>query len=263
VTTFERRQNLLELLRKQPGLSVKEFADLLKVSEGTIRNDLNALAEQKLITRVRGGGTIAPALALSNNNTGFAMRTTQNDEAKHMIGREAANLVENGDAILLDASSTVFHMAQFLRGHKNLRVVTNGIEVARLLAQNPTNTVMLVGGMLKAGSQSVLGPWSEYFLKDLCTKTAFVSCSGFTPEGGMTEVDVFEAQFRIQSIGASTRVVALIDSSKFGKIDLSTSLRVNQINQLFTDQWLSEDWQLRLKKMGIEYTICKEEPDSY
>jgi DeoR family transcriptional regulator, aga operon transcriptional repressor len=64
VTTFERRQNLLELMRKQPGLSVQEFAVLLKVSQGTVRNDLDALAEQKLITRVRGGGTVTPALAL-------------------------------------------------------------------------------------------------------------------------------------------------------------------------------------------------------
>ena len=187
-------------MRKQPGLSVQEFAEVLKVSQGTVRNDLNALAEQKLITRVRGGGTVTPSLTFSNNS-GFSMRTSMREAAKRAIGREAAKLVEPGDAILLDASTTVYHMAQFLRGHNHLRVVTNGIEVGRLLAKNPTNTVMLVGGMLKAGSQSVLGPWSEHYLKDLCTKTAFVSCSGFTPEAGMTEVDVFEAQFRIHVVG--------------------------------------------------------------
>jgi DeoR/GlpR family transcriptional regulator of sugar metabolism len=246
VTTFERRQKLLDLMRKQPGLSVLEFASVLNVSQGTIRNDLNALAEQKLITRVRGGGTLTPSLTISNQPGGFSIRTSVNEASKRLIGRETAKLVEDGDAILMDASTTVYHMAQFLRGHRNLRVVTNGIEVARLMAQNPTNTVMLVGGMLKAGSQSVLGPWSEQFLKDLRTKIAFVSCSGFTPEMGMTEIDVFEAQFRIQAIGASTQVVALIDSSKFGKVDLSTSLRVDQISRLFTDQWLEAERQSRL-----------------
>jgi DeoR/GlpR family transcriptional regulator of sugar metabolism len=258
VTTFERRQNLLELMRKQPGLSVREFADILNVSQGTVRNDLNALAEQKLITRVRGGGTVTQDLSFSNTS-GFSLRTSLNEATKRAIGREAAKLVSTGDAILLDASTTVYHMAQFLLNKNHLRVVTNGIEVGRLLAKNPTNTVMLVGGMLKAGSQSVLGPWSEHFLKDLCTKTAFVSCSGFTPEGGMTEIDVFEAQFRIHSIGATTQVIALIDSSKFGKVDLSTSLRVNQITHLYTDEGLSESWITRLNEVGIDFTLCKED----
>jgi len=245
-------------MRKQPGLSVQEFAELLKVSQGTVRNDLNALAEQRLITRVRGGGTVAPDLEFSSTS-GFSMRTSMNEAAKRAIGREASRLVLPGDAILLDASTTVYHMAQNLLNHNHLRVVTNGIEVGRLLAKNPTNTVMLVGGMLKAGSQSVLGPWSEHFLKDLCTKTAFVSCSGFTPENGMTEVDVFEAQFRIHSIGATTQVVTLIDSSKFGKVDLSTSLRVNQISALYTDEKLDEGWISRLNEMGFNFTICKED----
>ena len=258
MTTFERRQNLLELMRKRPGLSVLEFSEILKVSQGTVRNDLNALAEQKLISRVRGGGTVNQDVP-STNPSGFSLRTTMNEAAKRAIGREAAKLVSSGDAILLDASSTVYQMAKYLLNHNHLRVVTNGIEVGRLLAKNPTNTVMLVGGMLKAGSQSVLGPWSEHFLKDLCTQFAFVSCSGFTPEGGMTEVDVFEAQFRIQTIGATTRVVALIDSSKFGKMDLSTSLRVNQISQLYTDEALEENWVGRLNEAGIMYTLCKEE----
>jgi DeoR/GlpR family transcriptional regulator of sugar metabolism len=258
VTTFERRQNLLELMRKQTGLSVPEFAEILKVSQGTVRNDLNALADQKLITRVRGGGTVPP----SQNaliNSGFSMRLNINDDTKRAIGREAAKLVQNGDAILLDASTTVFHMAQFLVKHNYLRVITNGIEVARLLAQNPTNTVMVVGGMLKAGSQSVLGPWSEQFLKDICTKMAFVSCSGFTPAGGMTEVDVFEAQFRIHAIGASTSVIALIDSEKFGKIDLTPSLRIEQISHLFTDSRLKENWVNQLKQTNIVFNICSDE----
>ena len=245
-------------MRKQPGLSVQEFSEMLKVSQGTVRNDLNALAEQKLITRVRGGGTVTQELTLSNTS-GFSVRKSVNETTKRAIGCEAAKLVLPGDAILLDASTTVYHMAQYLLNHNHLRVVTNGIEVGRLLAKNPTNTVMLVGGMLKAGSQSVLGPWSEHFLKDLSTKFAFVSCSGFTPEGGMTELDVFEAQFRIQSIGVTTQVVALIDSSKFGKVDLSASLRVNQITHLYTDNGLGEEWIKRLEEMGINFTLCRED----
>ncbi|HEX5690993.1 MAG TPA: hypothetical protein VFX76_13360, partial [Roseiflexaceae bacterium] len=152
--------------------------------------------------------------------------------------------------------STVYHMAQHLRDRRGLRIVTNGIEVASLLAQNPSNTVNLVGGILRSGIESVIGPWSERFLQDVRIRTAFVSCSGFTPESGMTEVDVYEAQFRIKAIEAAGQVLALIDSTKFGKLDLTPSVRIEQIGRLFTDDALSGEWIARLKQAGILFTLC-------
>src|SRR3990172_7392816 len=182
MTSFERQQRLLGLLRTEPGLRVPEMAERLCVSDGTIRNDLAAL--------------------------------------------------------------------------RNLRVVTNCLETAQLLAQNPTHSVMLVGGILRAGMVSVIGPWSEQFLSELCTRLAFVSCSGFTPEGGMTEVDVFEAQFRLKAIQCAGQVIGLADSTKFGKVDLTQSLRPEQIDHLYTDSKLEVEWQERLVKAGIPFTLC-------
>ena len=147
---------------------------------------------------------------------------------RNRIGRRAAELVADGDALLLDASSTVYHMAQYLRDRRGLRIVTNGIEVASLLAQNPTNTVNLVGGILRSGIESLVGPWSERYIQDVRIKTAFVSCSGFTPEGGMTEVDVYEADFRLKAVAGASQVIALIDASKFGKLDLTPSVRMER-----------------------------------
>jgi DeoR/GlpR family transcriptional regulator of sugar metabolism len=255
VTAFDRRQRLLTLMRQDPALRVPEIAQLLGVSEGTVRNDLNALAGEKQIIRVRGGGV---ALAGSNlpRSPAFAARASTNQAAKQQIGRQAARCVEDGDSLLLDASSTVYHMAQHLRDRRGLRIVTNGIEVASLLAQNHSNTVNLVGGILRSGIESVVGPWSERVLQDVRIKTAFVSCSGFAPESGMTEVDVYEAQFRVKAIEAAGQVLALIDSSKFGKLDLTPSVRIEQIGQLFTDDGLSVEWVSRLRQAGIVYTIC-------
>jgi DeoR/GlpR family transcriptional regulator of sugar metabolism len=147
-------------------------------------------------------------------------------------------------------------MAQFLGERRGLRVVTNGIEVARLLAQDPTNTVNLVGGILRPGIESLIGPWSERYLQDVRLKTAFISCSGFTPEDGMTEVDVYEAQFRIKAVESAAQVVALIDSSKFGKLDLTPSVRMEQVSLLFTDDGLSEEWVERLRRANVPFTIC-------
>lgn len=241
-------------MQREPTLRVPELAELLGVSQGTIRNDLNALAEEKQVLRVHGGGVLVGNQA--PRGAAFAARAKINEAAKQMIGTRAAELVEDGDALLLDASSTVYHLARCLTDRRNLRIVTNGIEVACMLAQNPTNTVNLVGGIVRAGIDSVIGPWSERFLQDVRIKTAFVSCSGFTPENGMTEVDVYEAQFRIKAIESATRVVALIDASKFGKLDLTPSVRMEQISMLLTDKGIDAAWAEQLQQAGIAFMIC-------
>jgi DeoR/GlpR family transcriptional regulator of sugar metabolism len=253
---IERQQKLIEYLRREPGLSVPDLAIRLQVSPGTVRNDLRALAEAGQVVRVRGGGTVIPEPApFSGQN--FAIRAGENEAAKRAIGRVAAELVEDGDSILLDASTSAYHLAYFLQNRRSLRVVTNGIEVARLLSQNPTHMVMLVGGTLRSGTQSVTGPWSLRFLDEVCTRYAFVSCTGFTPEGSMTEVDMYEAEFRIKAIGSANQVIALIDASKFGKTDLTPSVRIDRLAHIYTDSTLSADWRARLDRTGVPYTLCE------
>jgi DeoR/GlpR family transcriptional regulator of sugar metabolism len=246
---------LLEILQKEPGLRVPEAAGLLGVSQGTIRNDLQALANEKQLVRVRGGAAMPVDNAIPRS-TSFQSRTRLNEEAKLLISQQAAALVEDGDAILLDASTTVYQMAQYLVDRRNLRVVTNGIEVARLLAHNPTNMVILVGGILDSEAESVSGPWSERFIQDICTKMAFISCSGFTTEGGMTDVNIYEAQFRKRAINCTKNVIALIDASKFGKMDLAPSIKIDSINHIYTDPSISQEWIAKLGQAGIAFTIC-------
>lgn len=262
MTYFERRQQLIEILSTEPGLRVNQLAERLRVSQGTIRNDLNALADQKIILRVHGGGAVIG----ENRNTyidkgisSFLNRSRLNQEAKKQIGYRASQLVQDGDAILLDASTTVYHLAKFLIPKNNLRIVTNNIETARLLSQNPSHSVMLTGGILRSGKESVIGPWSEQILASICTSLAFLSGSGFTPEGGLTELDIFEAQFRQKAIQSTQRVIALVDSTKFGKIDLAPSIKSSQISLLFTDSNISSHWTQKMDEIGLSYTLCNVE----
>jgi DeoR/GlpR family transcriptional regulator of sugar metabolism len=256
VTTYERRQSLLDILRKQPGLRVPEIAVALDVSEGTVRNDLNALEHQGLLTRVHGGAVLNQADRFQDHS--FIRRHEQNAAAKLAIARTAAALVNDGDSILLDASSTVYYFAKALADRQRLRVMTNGFEVARELAQNTTNTVILIGGIVNNESSSVTGLLSEHIMEELHIQKAFLSCSGFSLERGMTEVILGEAQLKRKAIESSQELFALVDSSKFGKEDLTSFARPDKISRLFTDQHLSPDWLERLRQANIEVEICDE-----
>ena len=257
MTTYERRQSLLDLLRKQPGLRVPEIGRALNVSDGTVRNDLNALEVEGRLKRVHGGAVLNEQDQFQNNS--FMRRYHQNVAAKLAIAREAALLVEDGDSILLDASSTSYYLARALAGRNKLRVMTNGFEVARELAQNTSNTVILIGGVVNNDSSSVTGLLSEQIIADMHIEKAFFSCSGFSVERGMTEVHFEEAQLKRKAIESSKEVFALVDSSKFGKEDLTPFARSLQITHMFTDFDISDEWKTRLEWENIPFTMCVED----
>lgn len=259
MTTFERRYRLLNILREYPGVRVPDLARMLDVSEGTIRNDLNALEASGQLTRVWGGGI--PLDEEPQISQAYSARARMNQVAKQAIARVAVELIQDGDSILLDASTTVFHMAGFLQDHHSLTVVTNGIEVGRELARNHTNTVILLGGILRPDGTAITRPSSEHLLRDLHIKTAFMSSSGFSLQAGLTEVDLSEAMFKRSMIAAANRLVALIDSTKFGRVDLTSCARIEQVSHIFTDSHLSDEWIEQLSQAGISYTMCGDAPD--
>ena len=165
-------------------------------------------------------------------------------------------MVNEGDSILLDASSTVYYFALNLQEHNHLRVVTNGIDVARLLAENASNTVILIGGVFSQDSSSVTGLLSEQIISELRIQKAFISCSGFSIQRGLTEVRLEEAQLKRKAIESAQQVIALVDSNKFGLEDLTSFALPDKITHLFTDSGINNEWKTRMKKLHIPFTIC-------
>jgi DeoR/GlpR family transcriptional regulator of sugar metabolism len=254
MNTYERRHLLLDLLKKQPGLRVPEIATATGVSEGTVRNDLNALEDEGFLTRMHGGAVLAersPQFGLS-----FGQRYQDQQASKMMIARRVASLVEDGASLLLDASSTVYYLASQLGNRNRLRVVTNGIDVARSLARNTTNTVVLMSGVVAPDGSSVTGSLSEQLIRDLHVQMAFVSCSGLSLERGLTDVLLEEAELKGKAIASAREVFALVDSSKLGKEDLTSFASLNQITHLYTDPGISDEWAARLKSAGVAFTVC-------
>ena len=254
MTTYERRQSLIDLLRRQPGMRVPEIAAALNVSEGTIRNDLNALEAERRLTRIHGGAVLTEQKSLSN--TSFTDRHKEHAEKKDAIARVAAEVVQDGDSILLDASSTAYYLAMSLETKQRLRVVTNGLDVARLMARNASNTVIVIGGILSQDGSSLTGLFSEQAIRELHVQKAFVSGSGFSVERGLTEVHLDESQLKRKAIEVAKQVFALVDSSKLGHEDLTPFARPEQISCLYTDSGITPEWKQSIEQAGIDIIIC-------
>lgn len=254
MTTHIRRQSLIRLLQKQPGISVPELAESLGVSNGTIRNDLDYLEKEGTLTRVHGGAILNGQTRQSD--TSFDRRYQEHPGHKSMIARKAAELVDDGTSLLLDASTTAYYLAQQLADRQRLRVVTNGIDVARLMARNSSNLVVLIGGIVTSDGSSVTGSLSEQIIRDLHIQMAFVSCSGLSLTRGLTDVLLAEAELKGKAIASAQAVYALVDSSKIGKEDLTPFAGLDQISHLYTDSDISAEWMARLTDAGVHFTIC-------
>lgn len=230
------------------------MAKAIGVSEGTVRNDLNALEESGHLRRMHGGAVLSGKSPQFTSS--FGARYQEGQASKQAIARTVSMLVGDGASLLLDASSTVYYLACQLEHRNRLRVVTNGIDVARLLANNSTNTVVLVGGVVTPDGSSVTGSLSEQIIRDLHVQMAFVSCSGFSLGRGLTDVLLAEAELKSKAIASAREVFALVDSSKMGKEDLTSFASLDQIAHVYTDSGLSDEWAARLTAAGIAFTIC-------
>ena len=254
MTTYDRHQTILKLLEERSSLKVTELAGTFGVSEGTVRNDLTALAKQHLLKRVRGGAI--PQSSRGPYPTSNQMQV--NGQEKKRIAKWAAELVSDGDVIFLDASSTALYMVPFLSDRRNLTIITNQLEVAQMLARDVHKTVVLVGGVLRPNGASVTGLMSQAALKELQLRMAFVSCVGFSVEKGFMEADLEEATFKEQVIKSAAKVVTLLDSSKFGKVGLKAFAKLEQVDHIVTDDGVPAQTLQKLQDSKVSLTLCGE-----
>lgn len=256
LTTFERRQNILRLLGEQPGLRVAEMAESFQVAEGTIRNDLNALESEEKLRRVRGGAVLLSDGEPAKGNEGLA--SVSHAEIKQRIARWAAETVEDGDTILLDASSTVQFMIPFLKEYKRLTIVTNGLETARQVARQTNYPVVLVGGMVNRSGNATTSLIGLEMLKNLHIRTAYVSCVGFDVQAGMTERLIEEAQLKEAMLAAIPRIMALVGSNKIGAVSTLPFIAPERITHFFTDSDVAPEFIEQMRQAKINLTVCGE-----
>ena len=253
ISSEKRRDLIIEALREQDSVTVTDLSKRLGVTEVTTRKDLQLLEEQGYLTRVRGGAVMSGRGQLELR---FAARQQLHLDAKRRIAASAVRLIEPGQTIFLDGSSTVFQMTRLLRDQQNLTVITNGLYAALELSFAPAITTIVVGGILRRRTSSLVDVLSPNLLRRLHVDIAFLSCRGYTLANGMMESDLREAQLKRSMAMAAQRSVALVDHDKFEQPYTASSLLPEEIGLLISDTSLAERHKEEIIAAGIELDLA-------
>ncbi|NWN94074.1 MAG: DeoR/GlpR transcriptional regulator [Bacillus sp. (in: Bacteria)] len=233
----ERRNKIYDLLKKNGTVTVNELTEILNTSAATIRSDLNQMEVQGLLIRTHGGAMIKEReLDLSVENR-YENREKKYRLEKQRIGKCAFKYIEEGQCILLDASSTCFELARLLKDVKmKLTVVTSGIATAEMLKENPLLTVIIIGGIVRNSSNSVEGLLGEEILNKINIDILFTSAYAFNLKDGLTDFSYYEVELKRKMVSVSNKVIALLDHSKMDKSSIATFAKIEEIDLLITDK---------------------------
>ncbi|MDD3336686.1 MAG: DeoR/GlpR family DNA-binding transcription regulator [Eubacteriales bacterium] len=210
----ERRNDILSLINQKNYLSLKELCQQLHFSESTLRRDLRRLEKDGFITCTRGGA-IANGAA-GNVETPMELRRSTNSEIKARIGRRAAGLVRDNQMLLLDASTTVMEMIPYLKGKKNLTIITCCLTTALLVAEQLDCTLICTGGKYHAATAALLGYSAESALDNWFADLMFFSVNSVDAQNGLTDQGEEIAHLKAAMLRHARRAILLADSSKFG-----------------------------------------------
>ncbi|ABF42908.1 transcriptional regulator, DeoR family [Candidatus Koribacter versatilis Ellin345] len=250
--TDERRQEILTIVQREGRALVVDLAQRFSTSAITIRKDLEFLQARGLIQRTHGG-----ALPVRSNN--LTDPSLQDKEKLHQreklrIASAAVRMVKEGQCVILDSGSTTTAISRALRDFRELTVITNAVNIAAELAGTSID-VILTGGTLRKNSFSLVGPQAEDTLREINADVLFLGVDGFDAKVGLTTPNVLEARVNRAMAHAARRVVAVCDSSKFGKRSLAVIVPPDAIHEVITDKHVSRDTVQELREAGIEVTL--------
>lgn len=251
LSSADRRQRILGLVQEQGEVAVSQLSQLFSVSEVTIRTDLGTLARRGLVLRTHGGGVVperAPA------ELTFATREVSNVELKRRIGVAAAQLVADGESVVLDASTTALQVARALRAMPGLRdvtVITNGVHTALELLDRPGISTILTGGQVRATAVSLTGVLAADLLGKVHAGIGFFGARGLTVEQGLTDVNMQEVEMKAAMAARCARVVAVVDHTKLGQVGLATFAPLSNLGMVITNEEADAQIVADLRHAGV------------
>lgn len=248
-STVDRRDQIIQILNKEGSVKVDELSDKFDVSTVTIRNDLEFLEEKGIIHRTYGG-----ALLRNNvyNDPSLEEKQKLHAEEKERIGERAAKMISDGDSILLDSGTTTREIAIQIKERQNLTVMTNAVNIALELAGLPDIRVMLTGGVLREKSYSLVGPEAEATLQNYYFDKLFLGVDGLDFSYGLTTSHPQEAKLNRLMVEHANQVIAVTDSSKFGRHSFSFICDLSPISTLITDNNIEPEFEQKLQEENIK-----------
>ncbi|MBS0612757.1 MAG: DeoR/GlpR transcriptional regulator [Proteobacteria bacterium] len=247
----ERRRRICDLVRSEGRVTVDELAKRFAISHVTIRADLATLESAGALTRTHGG-----ALSVQNDQP-LDVKELQHHAEKLRIAQAAAELIRDGETIILDSGTTTAEIARHIRALelKSINVITNALNIAALLIDVPSVRLIMPGGILRRESNSLSGPMAELALQTLQADRLYLGADGVDTKVGVMTPHLAEAQLNAKMIAIARQVVVVADSSKLMRRNVSLIARVEQINLLITDRGASLEAVEEMRARGVEVRL--------
>ncbi len=245
---IERKNEILNKLRAEQRVLVSELAVHYGVTEETIRRDLDKLEKEGHATKTYGG-------AIWGNSTktdlSYIIRNKTNVDAKNAIGAILQTMVEDGDHLMLDDSSTSLYIAKHLKEKRNLTVITNSVEIVMELSDVQGWTILSTGGQLRPDSLALVGHQVPQALSRYHVDKAIISCKGIDPAAGITDSAENHALAKQAMLRAARQTILALDSSKFDKVSFVEIAPLSRVQAVVTDTRPGEAWMQLFQKLRL------------
>lgn len=248
-----RQLTLLSLVQARGSVSVEQLAEHLQVTLQTVRRDVQRLADEGLLARFHGGVRVPSS---TTENIAHQQRESLNAEGKSRIARAVAAAVPNGCSLILNIGTTTEAVAQALAEHSGLRVITNNLNVARILSANPRTEVIVTGGVVRGRDQGVVGEAAVDFIRQFKVDLAVMGISGIEADGTLRDYDYREVKVAQTILSHAREVWMAADASKFNRPAMVEVGQLSQVDRLFTDATPPEPFPQLLADAGVQLHIA-------
>ncbi|HEY3937241.1 MAG TPA: DeoR/GlpR family DNA-binding transcription regulator [Bryobacteraceae bacterium] len=248
----QRREKILEIVKAEQFVRVSHLERVLNASPASIRRDLRALEEVGLLKRTHGG-------ASSKQAAGFELSLVQKEDRfkaeKAAIAKVAVGLIADGETVMLDAGSTTLQIARELKQRRNIKVVTNAVNIAWELSSSESE-VTVTGGTLRRNTLALVGPLAVNALSGLYVDKLFLATNGIDLKQGLTSPNLIEAQTKKAMLESAREVILVADHSKFSRIAFTQVCYLDRVQCVITDAGVPPDFIQALTKMHINVLIA-------
>jgi len=249
----QRREQIMKLLKEDGSAKVGDLAKIFKVSEVTIRQDLEKLESEDLIIREHGGAFLKN---VEEQVRSLSLMNKENLDKKELIGKKAAEFIDNGDVIILDSGSTTTEIAKNLIGRRNLTVITNALNIAIILGSEPGIEIMMTGGEFKPPTLSLTGQKAAAFFTDIHVDKLFLATAGISLKAGLTYPSISDLVVKKAMIDVADIVYLVADSTKIKKAAFASLGALSLINYIITDPEISDENMRLFKEHAIHLIIA-------